>query len=153
MSIALTLRGYLEENDINYDVVKHQPTVCSLDSAEAAHIPGDQLAKSVIFKDEIDYLMAIVPSTSHVKMHNLDREFNSHFRLVNEAEIESIFDDCESGAIPPVGQAYYIDMVVDNELMGKDDIYFEAGDHTSLIHMSGDSFKLLVSDSRHCDIV
>lgn len=151
MAIALTLQEYLKECDIDYDVVEHDPTMSSIDAAEAAHIPGDQLAKSVILKDDQDYLMAVVPSTCHVKLHHLERELDRNLGLVDEEELSTIFNDCEVGAIPPIGQAYFIDMIVDKSLMDKGDIYFEAGDHKSLVHMSGDSFKKLIRDSKTSD--
>lgn len=148
MAIAYTLQEYLNDNGIDYDVVEHKPTIRSMDTAQAAHIPGDQLAKSVVLKDDLDYLMAVIPSTYRVILNDLDRELGSHFNLVNEDELESIFTDCEPGAIPPVGQAYFIDMIIDKKLIDKPDIYLEAGDHASLIHISGESFKKLVRNSR-----
>lgn len=151
MAIALTLQECLKEHDIDYDVVEHDPTMSSIDAAEAAQIPGDQLAKSVILKDDQDYLMAVLPSTCHVKLHDLDRELDRNLGLVDEDELSTIFEDCEIGAIPPIGQAYFIDVIVDKKLMDKGDIYFEAGDHKSLVHMSGDSFKALIRDSKTSD--
>lgn len=151
MAIALTLQEYLKKCDIDYDIVEHDPTMNSMDTAGVAHIPGDQLAKSVILKDDQDYLMAVVPSTCHVKLHHLDRELDRNLGLVDEDELSTIFEDCEVGAIPPIGHAYFIDMIVDKRLMEKGDIYFEAGDHKSLVHMSGDSFKKLIRDSKTSD--
>jgi len=151
MAIALTLQEYLNENRIDYDVVEHEPTLRSIETAEAAHISADNLAKSVVLKDDLDYLMAVVPSTYHVKIEELDRELGGHFNLVSESELESIFTDCAPGAIPPFGQAYFIDVIVDKKLMDNRDIYFEAGDHTRLLHISGESFMKLVSNSRHSE--
>ncbi len=148
MAIAYTLQEYLNDNNVDYDVVEHAPTVRSMETAQAAHIPGNQLAKSVVLKDDLDYLMAVIPSTYRVILNDLDREFGGHFNLVNEDELENIFTDCEPGAIPPIGQAYFIDTVIDKKLIDNPDIYFEAGDHASLIHISGESFKKLVRNAR-----
>lgn len=151
MAITLTLQEYLEDLDIDYEILKHDRTSNSMETAEVAHIPGDRIAKSVILKDDQDYLMAVVPSTCHVKLRHLGRELNRQLGLVREDELSAIFEDCEVGAIPPIGEAYYIDMIVDNRLMDKSDIYFEAGDHASLVHMSGDSFKKMIRDSKTSD--
>ena len=148
MAMAITLREYLDELGIHYDVVKHTPTNSSMETAAAAHVPGDKLVKSVLLKDDQDYLMAVVPSTYHVQLSDLPSMFSRHaMELVPENEIAAIFTDCEVGAIPPIGNAYAIDMVVDNRLYDCDDLYIEAGDHESLLHINNRDFRKLVSDS------
>jgi Ala-tRNA(Pro) deacylase len=148
MAMAITLREYLDELKIHYDVVKHAPTNTSMETAAVAHVPGDKLVKSVLLKDDQDYLMAVVPSTYHVQLSDLPTKFNRHtMDLVPEDEIASIFTDCEVGAIPPIGHAYAIDMIVDNKLFNYDDVYIEAGDHVSLLHINNRDFRKLVSNS------
>ena len=147
MGMAITLQEYLDELGISYDLVAHTPTDTSLETAQAAHVPGDSLVKSVLLKDEQDYVMAIVPSTYHVQFSDLASKFHRRLELVPEAELASIFTDCELGAIPPIGHAYAIDMIVDNKLLDRDDLYIEAGDHESLVHIKNDDFKRLVRNS------
>lgn len=148
MAVAMTLREYLDELGIHYDIVKHAPTNTSMETAAAAHVPGDKLVKSVLLKDDQDYLMAVVPSTYHVQLSDLTSMFHRHtMNLVPEDEIASIFTDCEVGAIPPIGHAYAIDMVVDSKLYDCDDVYIEAGDHECLLHLNNRDFRKLVSNS------
>ena len=51
--------------------------------------------------------------------------------------------------IPPVGPAYGMEMIVDDSLIDNTDIYFEAGDHLDVIHMSGEDFHKLTPDTAH----
>jgi len=69
--------------------------------------------------------------------------------LATENELAGLFKDCELGAIPPIGPAYGIEIVVDDSLLQEDDVYFEAGDHEELIHVSGKQFQDLVAGARH----
>ena len=147
MAIAITLQEYLEELGISYDLVTHAHTDTSMETAQAAHVPGDNVVKSVLLKDDQDYVMALVPSTYHVQLSDLASRYHRHLELVPEAELASIFTDCEIGAIPPIGHAYAIDMVVDNKLLECDDVYIEAGDHESLVHLKNDDFKQLIKNS------
>lgn len=48
---------------------------------------------------------------------------------------------------PMLGRAYGIDMVVDRSLADIPDVYFAAGDRSSLIHVSGRDFLKLMADA------
>jgi len=151
MAMAITLKEYLDELNIQYDIVNHAHTDTSMETAAAAHIPGDKLVKSVMLKDDQDYLMAVIPSTYHVQLTDLPILNNRKIQLVPEAEINAIFTDCKVGAIPPIGKPYAIDMIIDNKLLDCDDVYIEAGDHESLLHLDKREFMKLVRDSRFGD--
>ncbi|GMR16260.1 MAG: aminoacyl-tRNA deacylase [Gammaproteobacteria bacterium] len=152
MAIALTLQKYLADNGVAYDLVPHRHTSSSINSAQSAHITGNNLAKSVILEDETGYLMAVVPATEHVQFRKVNHALNRHFGMAIESELESLFYDCELGAIPAVGKAYLMESIVDDKLESCSDIYFEAGDHEELVHLKGSSFRKLMKDSHHAEI-
>ncbi len=68
--------------------------------------------------------------------------------LATEGEIADLFDDCDLGAVPPVGAAYGLSVVLDESLVDAPEVYFEGGDHTTLVHVAGDAFGTLMSDAR-----
>lgn len=152
MAIALTLRKYLADNGVAYDTVPHTHTTTSMTSAQSAHIPGQNLAKSVILEDEKGYLMAVIPATEHVKIAKVNHALNRYVGLATESELEPLFSDCELGAIPAVGKAYSMESVIDDKLANCSDIYLEAGDHKELIHMKGSSFQRLTKNSQYAKI-
>jgi hypothetical protein len=43
VGIALTLEQYLNDQNVDYDVVTHERTNSSLRTAHASHVPGDHL--------------------------------------------------------------------------------------------------------------
>jgi Ala-tRNA(Pro) deacylase len=149
MTIAITLQEYLDINGITYEVLPHSYTTSSMSTAEAAKVPGDKLAKSVILEDENGYLMAIVPATHHVLIGQLSNQLNRHLGLATEQEIEKLFADCDPGAIPPIGTAYGMEMIVDDSLLENPDVYFEAGDHLDVIHMRKEEFHKLTPNASH----
>lgn len=151
MAIAITLKEYLQKNNIDYDIMSHDYTNTSLATAHAAHIPANQLAKSVILEDDQGYIMAVIPATEHVKIGVLSHNINRHLGLATENEITQLFSDCDVGAIPAAGQAYNMDVVVDNKLENYPDVYFEAGDHTDVVHLRGKEFRRLMRRAAHAD--
>ena len=152
MAIALTLRKYLAENGVAYDILPHAHTSSSMNSAHSAHISGENLAKSVILEDDKGYLMAVIPATERVKVRKVNHILDRHMGIAKEDDLESLFSDCELGAIPAVGQAYSMESIIDDKLADCSDIYLEAGDHEELLHIKGSSFRRLMKDSQHAVI-
>jgi Ala-tRNA(Pro) deacylase len=148
MSIAVSVRDYLQKQGIRYDLVAHPHSQDSMHSASAAHVPGDRLAKGVVLEDEMGYLMAIVPSTRRVDLGVLHHQLNRRLGLATEQELGVLFRDCEFGAVPPLGDAYGIDAMIDETLTQCEDIYFEGGDHAELVHVSGEDFMRLQAGVR-----
>ncbi len=140
MAIAITFKQYLDQTGVPYEVVMHPRTYSSMRTAEAAHVPGHRLAKSVILEDDNGYVMAIVPSNRQIRLGAVSDELHRNLRLATEQEISSLFKDCDVGAIPPVGPAYGVPTLVDDTLAREPDVYLEAGDHEELIHVSHDAF-------------
>ena len=148
MSIAPQLRQYLDEAKADYEIIDHQPTQSALDSARSANIPAECVAKAVLLDtDEEDHLLAVVPADRKVELSELRSELGRKPRLADEAEIGKVFRDCEVGAVPPVG--YGVTTIIDDSLDQQPDVYFEAGDHKSLVHMRRDQFSQLTRDARH----
>ncbi|MCI0505936.1 MAG: YbaK/EbsC family protein [Gammaproteobacteria bacterium] len=152
MSISTTLQKFLAQQGIGYDIVPHRHTGTSMNAAGTAHVPAAKVAKSVILEDENGYLMAVVPADHHVKIGKLNRFLGRKMGLATETELKALFSDCEPGAIPPVGQAFGIDTIVDDSLNDCQDIYMEAGDHEDFIHLNGVSFRKLMRNAQHARI-
>ena len=150
MAIAITLKEYLANAGVNYELLKHSPTQDSTQTARIAHIPAEHLAKAVMLEDEDGrYLLAIIPSNHHVDLGKIHRQFKIQIGLATEAELATVFDDCTQGAIPPIGEAYGIDVMLDTRLDACPDVYFEGGDHVHLVHINGKDFTQLMSHARH----
>jgi len=149
MTIARTLQQYLEDQDIAYEVMAHQPTKTSSRTAQASHISGNCLAKGVVLSREGGFTLAVVPASCNVKMDAVSHFIEGPVSIASEDEIGELFPDCDEGAIPPLGAAYGLDVIVDDSLEQRSDIYFEAGDHESLIHLTGSQFHNLLENIPH----
>jgi Ala-tRNA(Pro) deacylase len=149
MAIAATVRHYLDQLSIDYEVVEHPRTLSSSRTAEAGHISGERLAKAVVLKSEAGYTMAVLQASCHVRLGEMQGFLARPVGLATEREVGQLFEDCELGAVPPMGQAYGIEMIVDDDLVEQPDIYFEAGDHERLIHMKAMEFRRLTAAARH----
>ena len=153
MTIAQSVNDFLSDQNISFDTVQHPPSHSSVQSAIAAQVPLGNIAKAVILKDNIDnYLMAVIPAANRVHVRKLRELTDNPVKLATEQEVNSQFRDCQNGAIPPFGQAYDMDMIWDNRLGEVEDLYLEAGDHETLIHLTQEAFQQAVGDRPHNDL-
>ena len=151
MTIASRVAEYLSEQDADFDVVRHPHSSTSMESAQLAHVPGDCIAKSVVLEDDRGYLLAVLPASCKVDLGELHRQTNRNLGLATEYELGALFEDCEPGAVPPFGPVYEMDTIIDDSLAEQSDIYFEAGDHEQLIHVSAETFEMLMGDVQYSE--
>ena len=133
-----------------YELVEHPLVTTALGTGAAAHIPPSCMAKAVLLDlCNEQHLIAVLASNRRIDLEDLGAELDERPRLADEAEIVAIFDDCDAGAVPPLGLGYGVDMIVDDQIAAEPDIFFEAGDHRSLIHMEQTEFQRLTRGARH----
>ncbi|ABR58949.1 aminoacyl-tRNA deacylase [Sinorhizobium medicae] len=148
MTIARKLQDYIDSEGIDYDTLAHHRTATTSQTAEAAHVPGNRLAKSVVVHHETGYVLAVVPASHRVELSTLQEVMNRRLGLASEEEVSELFSDCETGAVPPIGSAYGVAVILDESLDRASDVYFEGGDHRTLVHMSGPNFRNLTKDAQ-----
>lgn len=143
MPIARKLNQFLMQQQADYELIAHDPTQSAIATARLCHVPAGQMAKAVLLDAEPDYLLAVLPANRRVELAELRSGLGLKPHLAGEKQIAAIFDDCEFGAVPALGSSYGVTTIVDVSLDAVPDVYFEAGDHVSLIHMSGAEFSRL----------
>ena len=142
--IAAKVKKYLEQHQTQYRTLPHPHTDSSMQTAEMSHVSGDRLAKAVVLEDDKGPLMAVIPADFHLDLEDLRQRLNRELAFAEEDELAVLFPDCEAGAVPPVGPAYNIPTIWDTKLGEETTVYFEAGDHETLVEMSGKAFHELM---------
>jgi Ala-tRNA(Pro) deacylase len=144
--MALTsLTEYLDTHHVPYVVISHSPAYTAQVIAGLAHIPGKELAKTVIVKLDGKLAMAVIPAKFHVDLALFKRATNARtVALASEDEFRDRFPQCETGAMPPFGNLFSLDVFADDSLENDKEIAFNAGTHRELIRMAWEDFKRLV---------
>jgi Ala-tRNA(Pro) deacylase len=139
------LREFLDSNHIQYMVISHSVAYTAQGIAALTHIKGKELAKTVILMIDGRPAMAVVPASSKVDLFKLKRYLGSEtVELATEDQFRDHFPDCETGAMPPFGNLYGLDVFVDIGLTEDKEIAFNAGSHRELVRMSFADFRNLV---------
>lgn len=148
MTIAPTLQTYLDQN-VTYDLIPHEPAMTSMRTAQACHISGDDLAKGIVLRRKGAYILAVLPASRRIHFSDLRLQLGDDISLASEDEIAQLFLDCARGAVPPIGNCYGLDVVIDESINERPEVYMEGGDHETLIHMGHTQFAQLTKDAQH----
>ena len=73
-----TLKHFLDSKQIKYIVISHSVAYTAQGIAALAHIPGKELAKTVIVKIDGALAMAVVPASRHVDLAMLKLQPKQH---------------------------------------------------------------------------
>ena len=140
-----TLKKFLDDQDIKYVTIKHSEAYTAQEIAASAHIPGKELAKTVIVKVNGKMAMAVLPATYRVDFDLLKEAAAAEkVELASEEEFKDRFSGCELGAMPPFGNLYDMDVFVADTLAEDEEIAFNCGSHTELVKMSYKDFEAAV---------
>jgi len=139
------LKQYLDNFGIRYVTISHSMAYTAQGIAALAHVPGRQLAKTVIVKIDGRLAMAVVPASRHVNLSQLkDLIHAKNVELASEREFKSLFPDCETGAMPPFGNLYDMPVFADESLTHDTEIAFNAGSHRELVRLSWEDYCKVV---------
>lgn len=139
------LKEFLDGNHVKYVTIAHSQAFTSQEIAASAHIPGRELAKTVMIKVDGKMAMAVVPASQKVDLSLLEGVTGGQkVELATEDEFRYRFPECEIGAMPPFGNLYGMDVFVAEELAKDETIAFNAGSHTELIKLAYNDFHRLV---------
>ena len=138
------LKKLLDRERIKYATIHHSPAYTAQAVAKSAHIPGDQLAKTVMLNVDGKLVMVTLPANEQLDLDLVSEALAaSSVRLAEEEEFGAMFPDCEVGAMPPFGKLYDVDTYVTESLTNDERIAFSAGTHRELMEMSYDEFARL----------
>lgn len=139
------LTEFLDKNSVKYVVMSHSAAYTATEVAAIAHLPGKELAKTVMTRVDGKMNMIVLPASSMVDFGELRKDLNaSKVELATEADFKELFPECEVGAMPPFGNLFAMDVIVERTLADTHEIAFNAGNHKELIRMSYADFERLV---------
>lgn len=139
------LREYLDSHGVKYYVLSHSRAYTAQEIAAAAHVPGKELAKTVIVKIKGILAMVVLPASRQLDFELLGAMAGSRaIELADEREFVNLFPDCELGAMPPFGNLYGMEVFVAEELEEDEEIAFNAGALTELVRLPYADYRMLV---------
>ena len=139
------LKDFLDREKIKYISIVHSTAYTAQEVAASAHITGKELAKTIIVELDGKMAMAVLPANRKIVLQDL-REItgSDQVKFASEDEFKQKFPDCETGAMPPFGNLYGMEVYAAEALAENDEIAFNAGSHTEVIKLKHTDFERLV---------
>jgi Ala-tRNA(Pro) deacylase len=143
--IPNAISEFLDRNHARYSLLAHPDAYTAQEEAAAAHIPGREWAKTVVCFADDQPILAVVPAPFGVDLNRLQQVAHAHsVRLAKEKEFASLFQECELGAMPPLGPLYGQRVFIDERLTKDPQVAFSAGSHHDTIRMPYAEFERVV---------
>ncbi len=140
------LKQYLDKEKVRYVTICHSRAYTAQETAASAHIPGRELAKTVMVKIDGKMSMAVLPASFRIDFDLLKAAAGTdNVQLAKEEEFVKLLPECDVGAMPPFGHLHGMDVYVAEELTEDEEIAFNACAHTVLIKMAYEDYERLVN--------
>ena len=141
MSVSPSILEFLRQADVGYTAFPHPRAYTAKQEAAAAAVPQHNWAKVVTCFADGEPLQAVVPADSDVDFERLGRLIGvPEVRMATEDELDWLYPDCETGAMPPFGPLYRQLVYVDEHLAADEKIAFNAGTFANAIAMRFSDF-------------
>ena len=140
----MNTKQFLHERQVQHAVVPHRRTYTAQTLAQAVHLSGDTVAKTVLLVVDGRHVLAVLQATHTVDLETVRETLHAtSVELAGEDVFADVFPDCEVGALPPFGSQYGMETLVDAELKEAESILFEGNDHEESIQMRYADFEQL----------
>src|ERR1700752_2577920 len=104
---AKKLKEFLDHEKVKYLSIIHSTAYTAQEVAASAHITGRELAKTVILELDGKMAMAVLTANRKIVLQDLREVTGSdQVKFASEDEFQERFPGCETGAMPPFGNLY-----------------------------------------------
>lgn len=140
----MRLDELLTDRHVPHERLHHHPAYTANRTAQVLHVPGKDVAKTVVLRADGRYVLAVLPATHRLDLEQVRQDLGAErVEMATEAEMDRLFPDCERGAVPPFGSLYHLETWVDEALAADERIVFDAQNHEDAIRMCYRDYEAL----------
>ncbi|SRR6266540_1648964 len=136
---------FLDQAGIDFDVLQHTRTTRAADEAAALGIDAEEVAKTLVLVAGSGNVRAVLPASERIDLHKVAGVLGvgaKKVHLATEDDLARDYADFELGAVPPFG-GREDQVLVDEQLVGRDSVVVEAGSHDRSVRLKADDLVRL----------
>lgn len=148
MIIAASIKKLLDSSKYSYRALHHK-RVSSLEAAASLlNINLKQVITAQVLADKAGAILIVYPLGRKIDLQLCKQGLRRDLTVIPSINTNRIFNDCEAGSWPAIGQPYNIEVILDKSIKQLDTVYFASGSHTSLLQMSIGAYLQLNSRAK-----
>lgn len=145
----MIIRDLLRSHHVRHQSLLHSPSPTAAHLAQSLHVTGDRVAKTVLIQADGRNVLAVLPATHRINLERMAEFLGAREVVIaSEDEVESVFHDCQRGAIPPFGSVYGLQTVVDSGLSNGREIVIEGNLRHEGVRLRYQDFEMIEHPSR-----
>lgn len=139
------LKDFLEKEKIEYETIHHPSTYTAQETASTSHTSGNEFAKTVIINVDGRLIMTVLPASRSLDLEQLKKDLGTQsVSLASEREFQDHFRGCETGAMPPFGNLYGMEVIAAQKITEQREITFNGGTHQDLVRLKYEDYEKIV---------
>ena len=153
MALSERLSRFLARKGITYQQLETEP-VANLDAAVlASGKPQHDFIKATLLIDINGVVMAVHRFDSTLDMDAVHQFTGRRLQPLTARQTSRLFGDCHPGFVPPIGAAWNLPVLVDEDVVTAESVIFSGGTDHSLVEMDGRAFRLAQAGARQGHLV
>jgi len=151
MILAASIKKLLDGNMIAYQVLQHKRVERLGNAAQLLKCDPDKILTAQVLEDHLGKLLVVYRLSTKIDLNKLQRLLNRTLTVVATTKVNRLFNDCDAGCWPPIGQAYGLEMVIDKSINKYSSLFFSSGSNTSMVQIQTNDYLLLNSRAKILD--
>jgi Ala-tRNA(Pro) deacylase len=134
---------FLDQHGINYRLYRHDQAFDAQHMAQALHVPGKSVAKTVMarVRGGSRYFVLVVPAPHRIDWNRVSGALGGiDIELADESQIVEHCPDCASGVVPLFGSQYGLQTIVDETVAKQDEIVIQGDTHDEAVRLRFSDF-------------
>ena len=137
------LLDMLRSSGVQHRSLSHPPVRTSEEASRVRGTPLEAGAKALVCHADDTIVLIVVPADARLDNRAFKQQTGvKNVRMVDAAEIEALVG-APVGAVPPFGSLFGLTTYADREVVGRDEIAFNAGARDFSVVMGGPDFARL----------
>lgn len=150
--VTTQIVNLLKTNEVWFETFEHEPVRTSEEAAKIRNgYTIHQGAKALIVRVKISnvnkkFMMLVFPGDLRFDTSKIKQLFSAKdVRFATEEEVLQLTNGIQPGGVPPFGNLFNLEVIVDPSLLQNEKIVFNAGDRSFSIGMKSADYKMIVS--------
>jgi len=153
LALSERLSRFLARKGITYQQLETEP-VANLDAAVlASGKPQHDFIKATLLIDINGVVMVVHRFDSTLDMDAVYQFTGRRLQPLTARQTSRLFGDCDAGFVPPIGAAWELPVLVDEDVVTAESVIFSGGTDHSLVEMDGRAFRLAQAGARQGHLV